>query len=66
VRLGARGQHVLIRVNPAVAGLTHASVDTGSEEAKFGVALADAPALIERVTGLEALELLRLHVHIGS
>jgi diaminopimelate decarboxylase len=65
-RLGARGQRVLIRVNPAVPGETHASVDTGSEEAKFGVALGHAPALIDRVTGLDGLELLGLHVHIGS
>jgi diaminopimelate decarboxylase len=66
VRLGADGQQVLIRVNPAVPGLTHAAIDTGSEEAKFGVPLAQAPALIERVDGLAGLELLGLHVHIGS
>jgi diaminopimelate decarboxylase len=66
VRLGADGQRVLIRVNPAVPGQTHAAVDTGSAEAKFGVALRDAPALIDRVAGLDGLELLGLHVHIGS
>jgi diaminopimelate decarboxylase len=66
VRLGASGQRVLIRVNPAVPGETHASVDTGSEEAKFGVPLGQAPALIDRVAGLDGLELLGLHVHIGS
>jgi len=66
VRLGASGRRVLIRVNPAVPGLTHAAVDTGSEEAKFGVPLDQAPALIERVAGLDGLELLGLHVHIGS
>jgi diaminopimelate decarboxylase len=65
-RLGADGQQVLIRVNPAVAGKTHAAVDTGSAEAKFGVPLAQAPALIERVERLDGLELLGLHVHIGS
>jgi diaminopimelate decarboxylase len=65
-RLGARGQPVLIRVNPAVPGLTHAAVDTGSAEAKFGVAMDAAPALIERVAGMPGLELLGLHVHIGS
>jgi diaminopimelate decarboxylase len=66
VRLGASGRRVLIRVNPAVPGLTHAAVDTGSAEAKFGVPLDQAPALIERVAGLDGLELLGLHVHIGS
>jgi diaminopimelate decarboxylase len=66
VRLGADGQRVLIRINPAVPGQTHAAVDTGSAEAKFGVALHDAPALIDRVAALDGLELLGLHVHIGS
>jgi diaminopimelate decarboxylase len=66
VRLGADGQRVLIRVNPAVPGQTHAAIDTGSAEAKFGVPLGQAPALIDRVSGLAGLELLGLHVHIGS
>ena len=66
-RLGPRaGSAVLIRVNPAVPGVTHAAVDTGSAEAKFGVALDDAPALIERVAAMAGVELLGLHVHIGS
>jgi diaminopimelate decarboxylase len=65
-RLGASGARVLIRVNPAVPGQTHAAVDTGSAEAKFGVALDAAPALIDRVAALDGLELLGLHVHIGS
>jgi diaminopimelate decarboxylase len=66
VRLGADRRRVLIRVNPAVPGQTHAAVDTGSAEAKFGVPLDQAPALIERVAGLDGLELAGLHVHIGS
>jgi diaminopimelate decarboxylase len=65
-RIQPERQRVLVRVNPAVPGKTHASVDTGSAEAKFGVALADAPALIERIEGIPGLELLGLHVHIGS
>jgi diaminopimelate decarboxylase len=65
-RLGADGQQVLVRVNPAVPGLTHAAIDTGSAEAKFGVPLEQAPALIGRVQALPGLELLGLHVHIGS
>ena len=65
-RLGAEGQHVLIRINPAVPGQTHAAIDTGSEEAKFGVPLGQAPALVERVQRVSGLDLLGLHVHIGS
>jgi diaminopimelate decarboxylase len=59
-------QAVLLRVNPAVPGDTHAAMDTGSAEAKFGVALEDAPALLERIAAVPGLELLGLHVHIGS
>ena len=66
-RLATAPQRVLLRVNPAVPGATHAAMDTGSPEAKFGVALAEeAPRLIERIGAVEQLELLGLHVHIGS
>lgn len=64
-RLSNAAQRVLLRVNPAVPGETHAAMDTGSPEAKFGVSLEEAPALIERIRGTN-LELLGLHVHIGS
>jgi diaminopimelate decarboxylase len=65
-RLGAANQRVLLRVNPSVPGQTHAAMDTGSPDAKFGVAVEDAPALLERIAGTPGLELLGLHVHIGS
>jgi diaminopimelate decarboxylase len=65
-RLATARQRVLLRVNPAVPGETHAAMDTGSPEAKFGVALEDAPALIRRIESVRQLELLGLHVHIGS
>jgi diaminopimelate decarboxylase len=65
-RLSPRRQRVLLRVNPAVPGATHAAMDTGSPEAKFGVALEDAPALLDRIAGSARMELLGLHVHIGS
>jgi diaminopimelate decarboxylase len=65
-RLAARPQPVLLRVNPSVPGATHAAMDTGSPESKFGVALADAPALLERVAASERVELRGVHVHIGS
>lgn len=63
-RLATKRQRVLLRVNPAVPGETHAAMDTGSPEAKFGVPLEQAPALLARIE--DALELLGLHVHIGS
>jgi diaminopimelate decarboxylase len=65
-RLSPTRRRVLLRVNPAVPGVTHAAMDTGSPEAKFGVALDDAPALLARIAASERCELLGLHVHIGS
>jgi diaminopimelate decarboxylase len=65
-RIAPQRQAVLLRVNPAVPGDTHAAMDTGSPEAKFGVSLDQAPALLERIAAVPGLELLGLHVHIGS
>jgi diaminopimelate decarboxylase len=65
-RAAPERQRVLVRVNPAVPGKTHAAMDTGSPEAKFGVTLEDAPKLLERATAVPGLELVGLHVHIGS
>lgn len=65
-RLAPSHQRVLVRVNPAVPGRTHAAMDTGAARSKFGVALTDAPALLDNVTSVPGLELLGLHVHIGS
>jgi diaminopimelate decarboxylase len=65
-RLSSALQPVLLRINPSVPGATHAAMDTGSPEAKFGVALDAAPALLERIAASERLDLRGLHVHIGS
>jgi len=65
-RFAPARQRVLLRVNPAVPGVTHAAMDTGSPEAKFGVALDAAPGLLERIAAAEDLQLDGLHVHIGS
>lgn len=67
--VAARGegrQRVLIRVTPGVAGATHRSISTGQADSKFGFGLDDARAAIARLRGSEALELVGLHMHIGS
>ncbi len=64
-RLATAPQKVLLRVNPAVPGATHAAMDTGSPEAKFGVSIDSAQTLIQRIRSA-GLDLLGLHVHIGS
>lgn len=59
-------QAVLIRVTPGVAGDTHAKISTGQADSKFGFGLVDARAAIERLQGSASLELVGLHMHIGS
>ncbi len=61
-----RPQRVLLRVTPNVRGETHDYISTGQADSKFGVELADAPALIERIRATEHLELRGVHMHIGS
>jgi diaminopimelate decarboxylase len=64
---GAGGhQAVLIRVTPGVAGDTHAKISTGQANSKFGFGVDDARAAIERLRDSRSLELVGLHMHIGS
>ena len=66
--LAAGGQDVLIRVTPGISPSTHASVQTGGLDSKFGFGLADglAARAIERVLASDHLRLVGLHAHIGS
>lgn len=59
-------QKVLIRVTPGVAGRTHAKISTGQADSKFGFGLDDAKLAIERLRGSDSLDLVGLHMHIGS
>ena len=61
-----RPVRVLLRVNPDVAGDTHAFISTGQAESKFGVPLSQAPAMIEALEASSAVTLEGIHVHIGS
>jgi diaminopimelate decarboxylase len=62
----ATPQPVLLRVTPGVSGDTHEKISTGQADSKFGVGLGEAPAAIERLRALAGVELLGLHMHIGS
>lgn len=59
-------QAVLIRVTPGVAGRTHAKISTGQADSKFGFGLDDARVAIERLRRSPSLNLVGLHMHIGS
>ena len=65
--LADRGaQPVLVRVAPGVRGETHEKISTGQADSKFGFAMADAPAALERLSRAAGLDLRGLHAHIGS
>ncbi len=59
----APGQKVMLRVTPGIKPDTHAKIQTGQEDSKFGFGLDDVPRAIERI---KTLELRGLHAHIGS
>ena len=62
----ADGQRVMVRVRPGVKPSTHDFISTGQVDSKFGLGLDDARVAIERLRGSDRLELVGLHVHIGS
>ena len=66
VVLAGRSQAVMVRVRPGVKPSTHDFISTGQVDSKFGLGLDDARAAIERLRGCDRLELLGLHMHIGS
>jgi diaminopimelate decarboxylase len=59
-------QPVLLRVTPDVRGRTNDKISTGQADSKFGVSMADAPAVISRIQDSAQLDLVGLHMHIGS
>lgn len=65
---GAQGkvQPVRIRVNTGVHADTHEFLATAREDQKFGIAMDDVPALVEKIRKHNHLEFLGLHSHIGS
>jgi diaminopimelate decarboxylase len=63
---GREPREVLVRVTPDVRGETHEKISTGQADSKFGFAVADIPAAIARIEGIEGLALAGLHAHIGS
>lgn len=62
----SKTQPVRIRVNSGVHAYTHEYLATAREDQKFGIAIADVPALVEKIRSHSQLEFLGLHSHIGS
>lgn len=67
---GEKGSKVsiLLRLTPGIIPTTHAYVQTGQEDSKFGFGLSDGVALkaAEKALGLKNLKLKGFHAHIGS
>ncbi|MFM2022733.1 MAG: diaminopimelate decarboxylase, partial [Actinomycetota bacterium] len=59
-------QPVRIRVNSGVHAHTHEYLATAREDQKFGIAIADVPALVAKIRSHSHLKFLGLHSHIGS
>ncbi len=59
-------QPVRLRVNTGVHANTHDFLATAREDQKFGIALADAPALVAKIRSHSHLHFLGLHQHVGS
>ncbi len=64
----ARGSRVRVslRLNPDVDARTHRHITTGRGVDKFGIALEEYDAVLDVLEGAPALELVGLHMHIGS
>lgn len=59
-------QAVRIRVNSGIHANTHEYLATAREDQKFGIAIADVPAMVEKIRSHSSLRFLGLHSHIGS
>jgi diaminopimelate decarboxylase len=57
---------IAIRVNPDIDARSHPHISTGLKTNKFGVSIADARELCERIRDRAGVELVGLHTHVGS
>jgi diaminopimelate decarboxylase len=61
-----RTARVAVRVNPDIDALSHPHISTGLRINKFGLPIDDARGLLEGIPLRSALQLVAVHVHIGS
>ena len=58
--------NIAFRINPNIGAHTHANITTGLAENKFGIAMDDLEAIVEKVKRLKNISIIGLHFHIGS
>jgi diaminopimelate decarboxylase len=61
-----RVARVAIRVNPDIDAKSHPHISTGRKINKFGIPADEARALLPKLASRRALQLVALHVHVGS
>jgi len=62
-----RRQKVLLRLSPGIDPHTHVHTTTGTLDSKFGIPMVDqGEAAVQRALEMPGLELMGLHVHLGS
>ncbi len=68
VAAGHRRPSVLLRITPGVEAHVHEFVRTGQDDSKFGFGLSSgaAEAAVQRASASAAVDLVGLHIHIGS
>lgn len=64
--VATRPVDVLVRITPGVAPATHESMATAHHGQKFGVTIAEAPAIFRAIDASSSLKLRGIHVHVGS
>jgi diaminopimelate decarboxylase len=64
-QMGRRAR-VTLRVNPDIDPRSHPYISTGLRENKFGVDIAEAPAILARAARLPGLAITGVQCHIGS
>ncbi|MCU1437117.1 MAG: lysA [Naasia sp.] len=65
-RIATEPQSVILRVIPGVAPDVHESQSTGGDDSKFGVPLDQLSGIVELIGTLPNVELVGIHLHIGS
>jgi diaminopimelate decarboxylase len=65
-RAAGKRARVALRVNPDIHAESHPHISTGHKTSKFGVSLDDARALGGLLLGRDGLQLVGVHVHVGS
>lgn len=62
---GARAR-VALRINPDIDALSHPHISTGLKTSKFGLGLLEARDVLRQAASRSALQVVGIHIHVGS